>query len=502
MKFKSPKSLKNRIYKSDWHSTRPMGIISPSDAYFVQLSNQILSIIDNLTTNEIFEEAIKRKIAISIAAYFEDVISEFGLWRAFLALHHDMFGKFLPFYDIHEDDYFEDEINRFDILFLIWCFLQREDIENEIQRFLNPENPLLTNISDQIFDLLESEYETAPANESVYKYIHVIDHTKEFISARELIAWLHYDCYLALSYPRQNMLKQSDIFNDKKADKFYKENEDVLRYSIEKSLIFSSKCSPLAIYAKDWMAQIFAGTPKEKIIKSIIYKQIDNYHILDFDNETFTIINAEKEKYIVSLDSVNNPPSMKVENFIMCAIVYFKGLWHVNGFASFGRDKRELERKEDKSEIREDIQRTYEFILKKSNKPIQYFKNADDLSSFLLKLFPNTDKNKILPKNYSKYTDFVTFVDPEIGLTFYPEIAVFIKDKNNPYYNIQDVEDQGLAMLTGYFEIPMQFMNFLIKNNLLSDISINSLLGKEYGNKQIQENIEFVVRFFQPELYK
>ncbi|MDO9153720.1 MAG: DUF3843 family protein [Paludibacter sp.] len=501
MKFKSQKSLKNRIYRSDWHLTRPMGIISPSDIYYLQLSNKIQKIIELTSNNEIFTPTISIKISVSIAAYFEDVISGFGLWKALTVIHEKMYGKYLPFYQIYDDEYCDDEINCEDVLFLIWCYLQRDDIDNDKSRFLNPENPFLTILADEIYDLLNSEFETAPANESVYKYLHTIDCTKDFLSLRELLGWLHYDSYLALSYPRQNMLKQFEIFEDENIDEFFNKNEDLLKYYLEKSLIFSSKCSPLAIYAKDWLTEMYRDTHKEELVKSIQFKQIDNYHIVDNDKDTIKIINADNEEFVVSIDSISEPPSFKEMNIIMCSIVFFKGLWHVNGLASFASDKRKLEREEDKNKIRENNQQTYEFVIKKTENAIQYFKDADGLSSFLLKLFPNTEKDKILPENYLKHTDIVTFVDPEIGLTFYPDIAVFIKDKNNPCYDIKDVETQGLGMLTGYFGISVQLMKFLIKNNLLSDISLKSLLGKEYGNRQIQENIEFIVRFFQPALY-
>ena len=501
MKFKSNKILKNRIFKSDWHKNRPMGIISPSDDYYVQLSNKILSIIDNSSDKDIFDEKIKRIIAVNIAAYFEDVISGFGLWRAFVKLYNDMYGKFLPFYEIYDDEYFEDEINMFDVLFLLWCFLQRNEIDNEVSRFLNPENPVLTFLAFEIFSLLDNEYETAPENESINKYIHVIDHSNDFISARELLYWLHYDCYLSMSYPKQDLNKQLEMLEDRKTDKFYRENEDLLKYSFEKALIFTSTCSPLALHAKDWMAQILAGTPKEEGFKSIVFKQIDNYHIIDSGAETFTIINAERDKFIVSLDSLNNPPSMKKENFIMCALVFFNGLWHVNGFASFASDNRELVSTNDKSKLMDNNKKTYDYVLKTTKKPIRYFADAHELKIIMKQLFPETDENKFIPVNFKNAKNFVLFVHPEIGLSFYPDLALHINDSNNPYYNKEIVEMEGLQVLSGLYELPKQLIEYLIDNNLLKDIALNSLHGREYGNKQVQENLRFIVRFFQPDLY-
>lgn len=503
MSNKFHKSIKKRIFQPHWHITRPMGIISESDAYYLGLSNKIHAIIDSMGADDIISDKSIRDISIKVACYFEDVISGFGLWKAFVNIHLKMYGKYLPFYEINEAEYYDDEINLEDVTFLVWSELQRYDIDNEVHRFLNPENPFITMMSLKIYELLDSEFETAPENTSVFKYIHTLNHIDDYVSARYLLGWLHYDSYLSMSYPRISLKKEVDDLKSQKKDDFYRENFEILKYASEKTGIFSKTCSPLAIKAKDWLAQIFVGSPNAEIFKSIDFKQINNYNIIDSDTEaeTFTITNAEEEVFVVTLDSLSNPPSFKSKKSIMCALVFFNGLWHVNGFASFSSQDIDIESDDTLLSTNANNKQTYEYVLKYVPKPISYYKSSKELLNILEKIFPDAKKKDILPADFLTFSNFVMFVHPDFGLSFYPNLAQHITDPQNRCYDKDVNETEGLGVLTGYYKLPKQLLEYLINNNLLQGIYLKSVNGKVYGKKQLQENIEFVVRFFQPNLY-
>ena len=59
-----------------------------------------------------------------MAAYFEDVISGMGIWRAFILTHKELYGKYLPFYT-PDDHYYDDEVNLEDVRFLLWHYTQQ-----------------------------------------------------------------------------------------------------------------------------------------------------------------------------------------------------------------------------------------------------------------------------------------------------------------------------------------------------------------------------------------
>lgn len=63
------------------------------------------------------DEEMKR-MAIKQTLYFEDMVSEIGLWHSFVQKHQQLYGKALPFYHV-EKDYTLDEPHIEDVQFLL-----------------------------------------------------------------------------------------------------------------------------------------------------------------------------------------------------------------------------------------------------------------------------------------------------------------------------------------------------------------------------------------------
>ena len=124
------KKAKQKIFHSEWQKIHPFSRQASSDFYFVNLANRFLEMVEQVYKNTVSEKT-KKNIALSIAAYFEDVISEFGLWQGFTRKHFKMYGKYLPFYEFSEN-YIPEEINLEDILFIIWSVIQLEMRETKI----------------------------------------------------------------------------------------------------------------------------------------------------------------------------------------------------------------------------------------------------------------------------------------------------------------------------------------------------------------------------------
>src|SRR5210317_1418816 len=117
---------KERIYMKQWLLCHPYRTPVSSDFYYLRLCNETYSLMEE---DGQFESvgllALKEveNLACFIVCYFEDVISGAGLWRAFTAQVYELYGTYLPFYDLNPDDYYPDEINIEDISFLIWYFI-------------------------------------------------------------------------------------------------------------------------------------------------------------------------------------------------------------------------------------------------------------------------------------------------------------------------------------------------------------------------------------------
>lgn len=176
---------KANLYIKDWLSIHPYTRQQPSDNYFVQLANRLFHICP---LNEI-PEAFKKKICLYTAAYLEDVISGLGLWRSFVNKHSELYGTALPFYTL-TPDYTKDEINEEDIRFIIWNTLQKAPYPHS---YIHPMATSIRQTAKMFFEILDEEYETAPANDALTEYFMKF---RDRTEAEHKLLWLFGHNYL------------------------------------------------------------------------------------------------------------------------------------------------------------------------------------------------------------------------------------------------------------------------------------------------------------------
>jgi len=504
MKIKGKFTPQTKIYQKDWVALHPLSLQSSTDFYYIQLSNRILKLLEeNIAVNE-FSSSLKRQFAIVAAAYFEDVISNIGVWKGFRQIHFDKYGRYLPFLET-TDDYYLDEINPEDIQFLIWSILQFDVIENEELRFLNIENPIISYVSLIIYEILDKEYESAPENEAFYNAVHSPRLASDFYLFREFVKWIHSKSYLSGLYPEKLINSQKEKLKNS-TDDYFKKNYNAINYAISNSMIFTSPCSPLAISSTEWFAEITTDIKVKEIAKSLEYKKTANYLIVDFDEDVIKVKQIDDQSVMLDLDanSLESKEPFKTSNTVTCELAYFDRKWQVNGMAAFGLvdDKNNLKQDNLKQNEIESKIHTYQTTLTKNNgSPIAFFKNAKELATFLLKLFPDSPRDQLYPKDMKNDENIVVFTHPTLGLVMLPDMATLIKSKNNSLYNNRDASDHAISILCGAYVCPRVLLEYLITNNLIPDAYINSLKGTEYGRKLVQKNLDFIIRFFQPELY-
>jgi len=497
----------DKIVQKDWIQLHPLKLHSTTDFYYIQLSNKIFTLLlKDKTVNE-FPTSLKRQFALTATAYFEDVISKIGLWSAIRKIHFEKHGKYIPFIDT-TDEYQLDEINLEDVQFLIWTIFQRDVLECDELRFINIENPLLRYVSLIVYGVLDAEYETAPENETLYNAVHSANLATDYFLFREFLKWLHYDSYLSEEYPENEVRNEIEDLKKTKNQEYFYENKDALKYTLVHSLIFTSPCSPMAILSSKWLAEIVSDSKVKDIARAIAYRRFNNYRITGIDSKTIKVQLLDGDTDILELDinSLNSTKGIKDKTTISCAMTWFDGIWNVNGMASFGDIDEDDNLKDSINNVaiekKEDDKLTYDFVLKNNNNsPIAYFRDTKELSVFLLKLFPNSSKSELIPSNMTGNTNIVIFTHPKLGLIMFPDLAKWIKDKNNPCYNQKSASDHAVSILCGGYSCQREFLEYVIQNNLIPDARINSLNGEDYGRKLVQQNLDFIIRFFQPELF-
>ncbi len=186
--------MKNiRIFPKDWLQIHPYTQSTPVDSYYTRIANRIYDILEATEMVNSFEKDEPVQIAIRLAGYFEDVISQTNIWRTFILGYKEKFGQYLPFYTT-DDHYYDDEVNFEDIRLILWHFTQQYHGWKH-GTFVNPDNPANEAASRLIYELFCEHWTTAPENEKMQKLFSVeTRYTPE--KYKELLHWFHYSSYL------------------------------------------------------------------------------------------------------------------------------------------------------------------------------------------------------------------------------------------------------------------------------------------------------------------
>ena len=176
---------KKAIYNNDWLSIHPYKSEQPTDKAYVDIANQLYDacIIDELP------QYYKKRLAVYVAAYMEDVKSNLALWGGFTSACMHEYGKLMPFYDISEA-YDTFSINMEDVKFIIWNTWQKAEYKHE---HIHPQNELIGRQAEVFFGIISEAYDGAECNEYLSCYF---DEYKSEEDARGKLQWLFAHTYL------------------------------------------------------------------------------------------------------------------------------------------------------------------------------------------------------------------------------------------------------------------------------------------------------------------
>jgi hypothetical protein len=224
------------------------------------------------------------------------------------------------------------------------------------------------------------------------------------------------------------------------------------------------------------------------------------YFIPHNENEVRLLPFDSDEPICLSQNTFDKKVKYEPGDAALCNLIYYNGIWELNGFFIPIPIKEYEKNREEAKRNKENIEYSINLFLKaNNNKPIRYLKNGKEYEDFFNEAF---ELKKKMSKNHFKgYENLVSFINYEYGVTTIADLAVYIKDKDNPCYNQKATEDHGLALFAK-IELFKELIDYLIKNKCLSNISMNSLKGKTHGKQLVQKNLDFLFRFLQPLSYR
>lgn len=227
-----------------------------TDSYYLSLANKILvKLIDSGILSE-WPEGVVKRVALYVIEYYQDVISDGGVWRGFINACRTLYSRDIPFFSGNEN-YIEYELNKEDVCFLVWYALA---MNYEEKRVLYPLDKRIVESAALIYDELERHYDDSPVPEDFN-----ITHGLKFNDPEDAEAiyhlgnWLFLHCYLMKG---AYALTLGEILSDKELLK--PDNAVMLQERLEQSMM-EDPTGPLALFITEWLYLLVDGKmPAEK----------------------------------------------------------------------------------------------------------------------------------------------------------------------------------------------------------------------------------------------
>ena len=490
-----------KIYPKKWLELHPYKQTNSVDQYYVGIANEIHKRLYSSTIADAFEEEENiRYTSLCLAAWFEDVISQTGIWQAFTAECRKRYGAYLPFYPI-KGDYFPDEINLEDIRFLLWHHIQY--LCRGISA-INPENPGIEQTAQEIYGLLAEEYETAPENERMQEFLyHSAMGEEDFFHYREILDWFHYQCYFNIENVAQYRDEAERLLDD---EKITPEMAETLIYATRTSLTFKGRRNLLSLTSPEWLALIGKAHPEHQLWGKVKVRK-NSCYLLEKEDDRYLYVkdlcSEDEGEFKITKKSLNLSAIRSREvgkSTLICELIYFGNAWWQCGMLLENKyDQKIAEYVDDLTKQKEKTNEKatfHDFIKASGGKSFVFCQSQEEISDFLLnKMDYNLKEGLDIPRINTE-NGAMLMANPHTGLHIQFKLCECIKSPDNPNYNKEEAEKNAIMFIVNPDIIPYQLSCILQDEGMLPDAYLNSLQRKEYGQEFIRKNAHFLTDYF------
>ncbi len=490
-----------KIYPKKWLELHPYKQTNSVDQYYVGIANEIHKRLYSSTIADAFEEEENiRYTSLCLAAWFEDVISQTGIWQAFTAECRKRYGAYLPFYPI-KGDYFPDEINLEDIRFLLWHHIQY--LCRGISA-INPENPGIEQTAQEIYGLLAEEYETAPENERMQEFLyHSAMGEEDFFRYREILDWFHYQCYFNIENVAQCRDEAERLLDD---EKITPEMAETLIYATRTSLTFKGRRNLLSLTSPEWLALIGNAHPEHQLWGKVKVRE-NSCYLLEKEDDRYLYVkdlcSEDEGEFKITKKSLNLSAIRSREagkSTLICELIYFGNAWWQCGMLLENKYNQKMaEYVDDLTKQKEKTNEKaafHDFIKASGGKSFVFCQSQEEISDFLLnKMDYNLKEGLDIPRINTE-NGAMLMANPHTGLHIQFKLCECIKSPDNPNYNKEEAEKNAIMFIVNPDIIPYQLSCILQDEGMLPDAYLNSLQRKEYGQEFIRKNAHFLTDYF------
>lgn len=476
----------------------PLGVKCDTDAAYARFATDLADLLEKQNI-EGFEGKNARELAIVLTMYYEDVISDFGVWHSFTTKMKELYGRFLPFYEVDEKEYFRDEPNNADVRFLIWLFISRV----EPNSIVSPDTLAVEYASEVVGQMMDRRFEEMPVNQQLKEYLAKAPFADSFVQQRDLMKWFFFTNYLTCNERAMDIAMRQGLAFSRN---MHCPTDMALRIS-ECVAVYETRLQPLALRPQDWLGMVLDYNGRAEDAKKVAgqeYLPFDFYKVVEAEQgKGFTLEAIDGRKFEVSDDDMGHPAAECYgKKTVFSFFVKYGDRYYLGTESSWAPDTKafDTERRQRKQLRSQCIANRRVLIEDNGGSPLYYMANAEELKKFLREKVGMPLKRiegMQLPKD-SK-TTFTVFVrEKDDNVCFYPDVAKYIKDDKNPYY---DAEYAKANTFSNLFALDGAMVRYLIANDMLPEATINCEGGEEAGRKYVHENFDFLARMMQGSLY-
>ncbi len=493
-----------KITHLDIRQKHPRAVLSSTNRDYADIANSLYDILEATDLGDGLLEDELKSMAIKVTLYFEDIVSEIGLWASFVAKHKELYGKPLPFYAVGTE-YDTDHIHVEDIQLLLWDALLADEYSETMP---NPENYGIEDAAHWIFTYLDGIFDDTPINMALYNYFHEAPFASNFYEVRLVQDWYFFDCYLTAGRFMSSVL---DDAIDKQME-LSQGRSSVAQTAALAEVAFNHRIGPLALKPQEWLAallHVHGQEDKAAAIGSITNKEMEPYFLESYDDKFVSLRDVDgnlmmlhRTKYLNADDSV-----LKGKDIGGCigTFAFYNGEWFLNGlciwgdidrFAASFKRERELAKKQNLNVLPDTLVGNF--------KQLFFFKDKDSFCDFVTKEFhlplaekqqiPNDVKNIIMfiPDSVKSDDGKTEAIGKRRGFCVIFDIAEYVKSPDNPMYNREKAKKYFL--IADIEKVPGEFVRYAISHNLFPDFAINSAKGYRHARKLTQDNLDFLAR--------
>ena len=242
---------------------QPTGQVEqPSDPAYLKLANRLLHAWDKSGIMPDVHDDLKTVVCLGLLGYYQDIITDAGVWRSFIDECKRLYGNYVPFHEDNEE-YILYELNRADVEFVLWYQLAFNSMQF---RYISPQDRELLRLADRLYRILEDEYDEIVEPEDYTAIFDCELHDPEStMQLYDLGQWLFWKNWLMVP-PFQ--LTYAQIYSQLVEIQQTAPDPETARKQIDEireQAMTSLPTGPLALYLREWLSLILEGQlPKSK----------------------------------------------------------------------------------------------------------------------------------------------------------------------------------------------------------------------------------------------